>query len=141
MVLGDPGPAIEVMSPAADEARRALRTYFDDVAGRHYSRQATEDEIANLRLLVTQAGGTGPEQALSGAFAAVAARSGRHLIMSDVVPPRASDAQALSSWFVVLSGLIPSLAAGSASAMAFRRARRAWSVAAPVAACVRRRRP
>ena len=42
----------------------------------------------NLRLLVTQAGGTGPLQALSGAFAAVAARSGRHLIVSDVVPPR-----------------------------------------------------
>ncbi len=56
--------------------------------------------------------------------------------MSDVVPPRASDAQALSSWFVVLSVLIPSLAAGSASAMAFRRAGRAWSVAAPVAAAV-----
>jgi hypothetical protein len=91
---------------------------------------------ANLRLLVAQAGGAGPEQALSGAFAAVAARSGRHLIVSDVVPPRASDAQALSSWFVVLSVLIPSLAAGSASAMAFRRARRAWSVAAPVAAAV-----
>ena len=91
---------------------------------------------ANLRLLVTQAGGTGPEQALSGAFAAVAARSGRPLIVSDVVPPRASDSQALSSWFVVLSVLIPSLAAGSASALAFRRARRAWSVAAPVAAAV-----
>ena len=91
---------------------------------------------ANLRLLVTQAGGTGPEQALSGAFAAVAARSGRHLIVSDVVPPRASDAQALSSWFVVLSVLIPSLAAGSASALAFRRARRAWSVATPVAAAI-----
>jgi nucleotide-binding universal stress UspA family protein len=91
---------------------------------------------ANLRLLVTQAGGTGPEQTLSGAFAAVAARSGRHLIVADVVPPRASDAQALSSWFVVLSVLIPSLAAGSASAMAFRRARRAWSVAAPVAAAI-----
>jgi nucleotide-binding universal stress UspA family protein len=91
---------------------------------------------ANLRLLVTQAGGTGPEQALSGTFAAVAARSGRPLIVSDVVPPRASDSQALSSWFVVLSVLIPSLAAGSASALAFRRARRAWSVAVPVAAAV-----
>jgi nucleotide-binding universal stress UspA family protein len=91
---------------------------------------------ANLRLLVTLAGGTGPEQALSGAFATAAARSGRHLIVSDVVPPRASDTQALSSWFVVLGVLIPSLAAGSASAMAFRRARPAWSVAAPVAAAV-----
>jgi Universal stress protein family len=91
---------------------------------------------ANLRLLVTQAGGTGPEQALTGAFTAVAARSGRHLIVSDVVPPRASDSEALSSWFVVLSVLIPSLAAGSASALAFRRARRTWAVGAPVAAAV-----
>jgi nucleotide-binding universal stress UspA family protein len=89
---------------------------------------------ANLRLLVTQAGGTGPEQALSGAFTAVAARSGRHLIVSDVVPPRASDSEALSSWFLVLSVLIPSVAAGSASALAFRRARRAWAVTVPVAA-------
>jgi nucleotide-binding universal stress UspA family protein len=91
---------------------------------------------ANLRLLVTQAGGTGLEQALSGAFTAVAARSGRHLIVSDVVPPRASDTQALSSWFIMLSVLIPSLGAGSASATAFRRAPRAWSVVAPVAAAV-----
>jgi nucleotide-binding universal stress UspA family protein len=91
---------------------------------------------ASLRLLVTQAGGTGPEQVITGAFTAVAAHSGRQLVVSDVVPPRASDAQALSSWFVVLSVLIPSLAAGSASALALRRARRAWSVAAPVAAAV-----
>jgi hypothetical protein len=91
---------------------------------------------ANLRLLVTQAGGTGPEQALSGAFAAVAARSGRQLIVSDVVPPRAGDSQALSSWFVILSVLIPSLAAGSASALALRRARRSWSVGAPVAGAI-----
>jgi nucleotide-binding universal stress UspA family protein len=90
----------------------------------------------NLRLLVTQAGGTAPEQALSGAFTAVAARSGRQLIVSDVVLPRANDSEALSSWFVVLSVLIPSLAAGSASALAFRRAPRAWAVAAPVAAAV-----
>ncbi|MGD0239961.1 MAG: universal stress protein [Streptosporangiaceae bacterium] len=90
----------------------------------------------SLRLLVTQAGGTGPEQALNGAFTAVAARSGRRLVVSDVVPPRASDTQALSSWFVVLSVLIPSLAAGSASAMAFRRAPRPWPVAAPVAAAI-----
>jgi Universal stress protein family len=91
---------------------------------------------ANLRLLVTQAGGTGPEQALTGAFTAVAARSGRQLTVADVVPPRASDSQALSSWFVILSVLIPSLAAGSASALAFRRAPRTWAVAAPVAAAV-----
>jgi nucleotide-binding universal stress UspA family protein len=90
----------------------------------------------HLRLLVTQAGGTGPAQALTGAFTAVAARFGRQLTVSDVIPPRVSDTQALSSWFLVLSALIPSLAAGSASAMAFRRAPRAWSVTAPVAAAV-----
>jgi nucleotide-binding universal stress UspA family protein len=88
---------------------------------------------AKLRLLVTQAGGTGPDQALTGAFTAVAARSGRPLTVTDVLPPLATDTQALSSWFVVLSVLIPSLAAGSASALALRRAPRAWAVAAPVA--------
>jgi nucleotide-binding universal stress UspA family protein len=90
----------------------------------------------SLRLLVTEAGGTGPLQALNGAFTAVAARTGHQLVVSDVLPARASDSQALSSWFVVLSVLIPSLAAGSASALAFRRARRAWAVALPVAMAV-----
>jgi nucleotide-binding universal stress UspA family protein len=88
---------------------------------------------SNLRLLVTQAGGTGPENALTGAFTALAARTGHQLTVSDVVPSRASDSLALSSWFVILGVLIPSLAAGSATALAFRRARRAVAVAAPVA--------
>jgi nucleotide-binding universal stress UspA family protein len=91
---------------------------------------------AGLRLLVTQAGGTGPAQALTGAFTALAARSGRALTVLDVVPPRASDTQALSSWFLILSVLIPSVAAGSASALAFRHAPRAWSYAVPVAGAV-----
>ena len=90
----------------------------------------------SLRLLVTQAGGTAPEQALIGAFTNVAARSGHQLIVSDVVPPKATDSQALSSWFTLLSVLIPSLAAGSASALALRRAGRVWAVAAPVAMAV-----
>ena len=90
----------------------------------------------NLRLLVTQAGGTGPEQALTGTFETVTARSGQHLIVSDVVPARANDTQALSSFFLVLSVLIPSLAAGSASAIAFRRAPRTWSVLAPAVAAI-----
>jgi nucleotide-binding universal stress UspA family protein len=89
-----------------------------------------------LRLLVAQAGGTAPAQALTRVFGAVATRSGRPLVVADVVPPLARDTQALSPWFVVLSVLIPSLAAGSASAMAFRRARPAWAVAAPVAAAL-----
>jgi hypothetical protein len=89
-----------------------------------------------LRLLVAQAGGTAPAQALTRVFGVVAAHSGQRLVVADVVPPLARDTQALSSWFVVLGVLIPSLAAGSASAMAFRRARPLWSVAALVAAAV-----
>jgi len=88
----------------------------------------------NLRLLTAQGGGTGPAQALTTAFATVAAQTGHALVVSDVVPPKANDSQALSPFFVLLSTLIPSLAAGSASALAFRRARPAWAVAAPVAA-------
>jgi nucleotide-binding universal stress UspA family protein len=90
----------------------------------------------NLRLLVAQGGGNAPMNALTGAFTTLAQRSGRHLIVSDVVPPLAGDSQALSSWFIVLSVLIPSVAAGSASAMAFRPARRALAVVAPMAAAV-----
>jgi nucleotide-binding universal stress UspA family protein len=91
---------------------------------------------ASLLLLVTPAGGTGPEQALNGAFSALAAQSGRHLTVSDVVTSGPGDTQGLSSWFLVLSVLIPSVAAGSASALAFRRAPRAWSCAVPAAAAV-----
>jgi nucleotide-binding universal stress UspA family protein len=90
----------------------------------------------NLRLLVTQAGGTAPAQALIGTFGTVAARSGSHLIVADVVPPLPGDSQALSSWFVLLGVLIPSLAAGSVSAMAFRRARPWLSVTALAAAAI-----
>jgi hypothetical protein len=76
------------------------------------------------------------EEAQAGAFTALAARSGRQLLVSDVVPPGANDTQALSSFFILLSVLIPSLVGGSASALALRRAPRALAVAAPVAAAV-----
>jgi nucleotide-binding universal stress UspA family protein len=87
----------------------------------------------NLRLLVAQGGGTGPAQVLTQAFGVAAARSGHPLVVADVVPPLPDDTQALSSFFVVLGALIPSLAAGSGSALAFRRTRPALAVAAPVA--------
>src|ERR1700761_8246281 len=89
-----------------------------------------------LRLLVAQAAGAAPAQALTSAMGAVAARSGLPLTVTDVVPPLAGDTMALSPFFVSLGVLIPSLAAGSASALAFRRARFAWCVAAPVVAAV-----
>jgi hypothetical protein len=53
-----------------------------------------------------------------------------------VVPPFTRGSDALSPFFVILGVLVPSLAAGSASALAFRRARPAWRVAAPAAAAV-----
>jgi nucleotide-binding universal stress UspA family protein len=90
----------------------------------------------NLRLLVAQSGGTGPAQVLTQAFGTVAARSGHPLTVTDVVPPLPGDTQALSSFFVILAALIPSLAAGSGSALAFRRARPALAAAAPVAVAV-----
>jgi nucleotide-binding universal stress UspA family protein len=85
-----------------------------------------------LTLLVAGAGGTGPAQTLAKTFGAVAARSGQNLAVSDVRPPSSDDSEALSPFFVILGVLFPSLAAGSASALAFRRARPAWCVAAPV---------
>jgi ribosomal protein S18 acetylase RimI-like enzyme len=37
---------IEVMPPAAEQARWVLRAYFEDVAARFYGRPATENEVA-----------------------------------------------------------------------------------------------
>lgn len=91
---------------------------------------------AGLHLLVAEADGTGPAQALTRAFGTLAARSGRPLAVTDVAPPLPDDTQALSPFFLILGVLIPSLAAGSASALVFRRAHPAWCVAAPVAVAV-----
>ena len=91
---------------------------------------------ANLRLLVAQGGGSSPAQVLTQAFETAAARSGRPLVVTDVVPPLPGDTQALSPFFVVLSVLIPSLIAGSGSALAFRRARPLLAIVAPVAVAV-----
>jgi len=41
-----PELAITVTPPAAEDARRILRAYFDDVASRYHGRPATGDEIA-----------------------------------------------------------------------------------------------
>jgi len=89
-----------------------------------------------LRLLVAQAAGAAPAQALTSAIGAVAARSRLPLTVTDVVPPLPGDSMALSPFFVILGVVFPSLAAGSASALVFRRARPAWCVAAPVVVAV-----
>jgi len=89
-----------------------------------------------MRLLVAHAAGGAPTQTLTGAFTTVAARSGQSLTVTDVAPPLPGDSMALSPFFVTLGVLFPSLAAGSTSALVFRRSRRAWCVAAPVVAAV-----
>jgi len=125
------GKAVTVVNESYNGSLAAGAT---TTAGANFNYSGTNAAPASVTC--TPAGGTAPEQALTGAFTAVAARSGRHLLVSDVVPARASDSEALSSWFLVLSVLIPSLAAGSASALALRRTQRFWSVGAPVASVI-----
>src|ERR1700733_13030 len=91
---------------------------------------------SRLRLLVATGGGSAPANFLTQAAGTVAAHSGSQLAVSDVVPPLPGDTQALSSFFLLLGALIPSLAAGSGTALAFRKARPALGVAAPVAVAV-----
>jgi nucleotide-binding universal stress UspA family protein len=118
-----------------------LRAYPSEAAARTGIAHAEVDgaliaPAGHLRLLVAEAGGTAPAQALTAAFGAVADRSGRPLTVTDVVPPRPDDTQALSPFFILLGVLVPSLAAGSASALVFRRSRPAWCVAAPIVVAV-----
>jgi nucleotide-binding universal stress UspA family protein len=91
---------------------------------------------SRLRLLVATGGGTAPANFLTQAAGTVAAHSGSQLAVTDVVPALPGDTQALSSFFVLLGALIPSLAAGSATALAFRKARPALGIVAPVAVAV-----
>ena len=91
---------------------------------------------AHLRLLVATGGGSAPANFLTTAAGTVAAHTGSQLTVTDVVPPLPGDTQALSSFFLLLGALIPSLVAGSGSALAFRKARPALGIAAPVAVAV-----
>jgi nucleotide-binding universal stress UspA family protein len=118
-----------------------LRVYPDEAAARAGVTQgavygALIDSSGKLQLLLAQAQGSAPAQALTTAFDAVAAHSGQSLTVTDVVPPLPSDSLALSPFFVILGVLFPSLAAGSASALVFRRAKPAWCVAAPIVAAI-----
>jgi nucleotide-binding universal stress UspA family protein len=89
-----------------------------------------------LRGLIATGGGTAPANFLTQAFGTVAAKTGHPLLVTDVVPPLPGDTQALSSFFLLLGALIPSVAAGSGAALAFRKARPALGILAPVAVAV-----
>jgi nucleotide-binding universal stress UspA family protein len=138
-------PAVTGRVEDALDARRPggfdLRVYPNAAAARAGITHAQVDGAliaapGHLHLLVAEGGGTAPAQALTTAFGTVAARSGQPLTVTDVVPPLAGDTQALSSFFMLLGVLVPSLAAGSASALVFRRSRPAWCVAAPAVVAV-----
>lgn len=90
----------------------------------------------DMRLLIADAGGTGPARALTGAFGAAAAGIGRPLQVVDVVPPLSGDSQAVSPFFVILCVLFPSLATGAAAAHLLRHLRPVPRIAVPVAAAV-----
>jgi nucleotide-binding universal stress UspA family protein len=89
-----------------------------------------------LRGLIATGGGTAPANFLTQAFGTVAAKTGHPIVVTDVVPPLPGDTQALSSFFLLLASLIPSVAAGSGTALAFRKARPALGIGAPVAVAV-----
>ena len=89
-----------------------------------------------LRGLIATGGGTAPANFLTQAFGTVAAKTGHPLVVTDVVPPLPDDPLALSSFFLLLASLIPSVAAGSGTALAFRKARPALGLVAPVAVAV-----
>jgi nucleotide-binding universal stress UspA family protein len=114
--------------PSAADARAAITQR--DVDG------ALVASAPTLRGLVATGGGTAPANFLTQAFGTVAAKTGHPLVVTDVVPPLPGDTQALSSFFLLLGALIPSLAAGSGTALAFRKARPALGIAAPVAVAV-----
>jgi nucleotide-binding universal stress UspA family protein len=139
-----PAPVSTHVEQALDRAVPggfAVRAYGGEAAARTaIARNELDGALiaapGRLRLLVAQAAGAAPAQALTSAMSAVAARSGLPLTVTDVAPPLAGDTMALSPFFVSLGVLIPSLAAGSASALAFRRSRPGWCVAAPVVVAV-----
>jgi len=113
-------------SPAA--ARSAIETRVVDgalvVTGR------------SMELMTADAAGTAAAGALTATFTALAARGGDTLAVHDVVPPLASDADALSPFFIVLAVLFPSLAAGVLIAQLLGRGRRSWRVGAALVVAV-----
>jgi ABC-2 family transporter len=76
---------------------------------------------SGMNLLTAEAAGNAPTQAITAAFTALAAKTGRPLTSTDVVPPSRDDSEALSSFFLILCVLFPSLATGIAVGHGLRR--------------------
>jgi hypothetical protein len=74
-----------------------------------------------MSLLTAEAAGNSPTQTLTNVFTEFAAKSHTPLTVTDVVPTTSGDAQGLSSFFLILCVLFPSLATGVAVGHALRR--------------------
>lgn len=74
-----------------------------------------------LHLLTAEAAGNSPTQTLTNVFTAFAAKTGAPLRVTDVVPTASGDSQGLSSFFLILCTLFPSLATGVAVGHSLRR--------------------
>jgi hypothetical protein len=129
--------AIVAPAPVARTVQRELDHYmgggFDliPLVNEHQARLAIAHRTVDGALIVSpagatlvtaEAGGTAPTQAITRAFTAIGAKTGRPLSTIDAVPPLPGDSQALSSFFVILCVLFPSLATGVATGHALRRA-------------------
>lgn len=115
------------LRPVASVARARVELSRGDIDG------AVVVEPRRIDLLTAEAGGTAPMQAITGAVTALASNAGRRLSISDVVPPSPGDSQGLSSFFLLLCTLIPSLATGMAAGHALRHGRLAPRVGVLVA--------
>jgi hypothetical protein len=132
-----PAPVVRTVQ---HELGHHIRGGFDlrSLANERQARLAIERRVVDgavivsprgATLLTAEAGGTAPTQAITQAFTAVAAKTGRPLSTTDVVPPLPGDSQALSSFFLILCVLFPSLATGLATGHALRRASPASRIA------------
>ena len=74
-----------------------------------------------VHLLTAEAVGSSPTAAITNLFTAFSAESAEKLTVTDVVPPTSEDTSALSSFFLILCALFPSLAAGIAAGHVLRR--------------------
>jgi hypothetical protein len=105
------------LRPVADVARARADLRRGDIDG------AVVVEPQRIDLLTAEAGGTAPTQAITGAVTALAAKAGTPMSVTDVVPPSRGDSQGLSSFFLLLCTLIPSLATGIAAGHVLRHGR------------------
>ncbi len=115
------------LRPLADVAHARTELGHGDIDG------AVVVTPKRIDLLTAEAAGTAPTQAITGAVTALAGKAGRQLSVTDVVPPSRDDSEGLSSFFLLLCTLIPSLGTGIAAGHALRHGRLAPRVAVLVA--------